>query len=508
VSDTLTLPVRVEPFQAAEPHRRRIGPCTMVILGASGDLTRRKLIPSLLHLLADGLLPEDFAVLGVGRKPLNDEGFREEQQAAVAADPGLWKRFAPRLFYLPLDLAEPENYARITDRLGQLEAERSAERGRLFYLALPPSVYAETIEGLSRSGAMPRRESADPRWVRVVIEKPFGTSLATAEALNRVVKAAVAEHQVYRIDHYLGKETVQNLLVFRFANSIFEPVWNRHYIHHVQITAAESLGVEHRARYYEEAGVVRDMFQNHLLSLLSLTALEPPAAFRSETVRDEKQQVLNAIRTDGDVRGQYGPGEIAGERVPGYREEEDVAADSNTPTYAAMRCFIDNWRWKGVPFFLRSGKRLARRDTEIAVQFHTPPHLIFPLAPGERIAPNVLVFQVQPDEGLSLRFEIKLPGAGVRLCSARMDFAYAESFGPVEHDAYETLLLDCMVGDSMLFLRSDATEAAWRVVDPIIAQWERTPAKDFPNYPAGSWGPAAADELIARAGAAWRNQPG
>ena len=477
----------------------------MVILGASGDLTRRKLIPSLLHLLADGLLPEDFVVLGVGRKPLSDEAFREEQRSAAEVDAPVWTRFAPQLFYLTLDLDQPGSYAQIAERLERLEAGKSSERGRLFYLALPPSVYAETIEGLSRSGAMPRRESTDPRWVRIIIEKPFGTSLATAEALNRVVRAAVAEHQVYRIDHYLGKETVQNLLVFRFANSIFEPVWNRHHIHHVQITAAESMGIEHRARYYEEAGVVRDMFQNHLLSLLSLVAMEPPASFSAEMVRDEKAKVLNAVRADGAVRGQYGAGQIDGERVPGYRDEADVSDDSVTPTFAAIRCQIENWRWQGVPFFLRSGKRLAKRDTEIVVQFRDPPHVMFTLEPGHAIAANVLVFQVQPDEGLSLSFEIKQPGAGVRLCSARMEFSYQDAFGPVEHEAYETLLLDCMVGDSMLFLRSDATEASWRVVDPILAEWERTPPSDFPNYPAGSWGPPAADQLIARAGTAWHN---
>ncbi len=504
MTETITLPMQVDRLPGAS-RSRQPGPCTMVILGAGGDLTRRKLIPSLLHLLADGLLPEDFAALGVGRKPLDDAGFREEQRAGSEADNELWDRLAPHLLYLTADLDVPDSFAAIAKRIERVEAERGVERGRLFYLALPPSVYAETIEGLSRSGALPRRDPADRRWARVIIEKPFGSSLATAQTLNRIVKAAVGEHQVYRIDHYLGKETVQNLLVFRFANSIFEPVWNRHHIHHVQITAAESIGVEHRARYYEEAGVVRDMFQNHLLSLLSLTAMEPPATFRSEAVRDEKTKVLNAIRADGAFRGQYGPGTVAGELVPGYREEEAVAANSVTPTYAAIRCLVDNWRWQGVPFLLRSGKRLARPVTEIAVHFHTPPHLMFPLEHGEEISPNVLVFRVQPDEGLSLCFEIKRPGAGVQITSARMEFSYRDAFGDGQHDAYETLLLDCMAGDSMLFLRSDATEAAWRVVDPIIAQWESERPPDFPNYPAGSWGPAAASDLIAQAGAAWRN---
>jgi glucose-6-phosphate 1-dehydrogenase len=504
VTDTITLPMQVD-RPADGGGRPGTAPCSMVILGAGGDLTRRKLIPALLHLLGDGLLDDDFLVLGVGRKPLDDEAFREEQRAGNDADAGLWRRFAPRLCYLAADLDAPTSYTAIAERLARIETERREERGRLFYLALPPSVYAETIEGLARSGAMPRRDAADPRWARVIIEKPFGSSLATAQTLNRLVRAAVGEHQIYRIDHYLGKETVQNLLVFRFANLIFEPMWNRHHIQHVQITAAEAIGVEHRARYYEEAGAMRDMFQNHLLSLLSLIAMEPPAQFRSEAVRDEKTKVLNAVRVDGSVRGQYGPGRSEDETVPGYREEEGVPADSATPTYAALRCLIDNWRWQGVPFLLRSGKRLARRYTEIAVQFHSPPHLMFPLERGEAPKPNLLVFRVQPDEGLSLSFGIKCPGSGVRITQARMEFGYDDAFGASDHDAYETLLLDCMAGDPMLFLRNDATEAAWRVVDPVIAEWESAPPPDFPNYAAGSWGPTGADRLAAEVGAAWRN---
>ncbi len=516
MTDPITLTMRVPRVApAAEP--RHIGACTLVILGAGGDLTRRKLIPSLLHLLADGLLPDDLSLIGVGRERMTDQGFRDDLRSAVAGlsgpagDGAIWERLAPRLYHVAGDLGAASTYEAINERLVAIEGQGGTERGRLFYLAIPPSVYPQAVEGLAKSGALPRRDARDARWARVIIEKPFGRSLDTAQALNKVVRAVVGEHQIYRIDHYLGKETVQNLLVFRFANSIFEPVWSRHHVHHVQITAAECLGVEHRAGYYEEAGVVRDMFQNHLLSLLCLTAMEPPSTFAADAVRDEKVKVLNAIRPmQGDdfskfaVRGQYGAGTIDGGPVAGYREEERVAADSRTPTYAAIRFMIDNWRWQGVPFFLRSGKRLPRRATEIAIQFRQPPHLMFPLPKGETLAPNVIVIRVQPDEGLSLCFEIKIPGVGVRMTSARMEFGYDEAFGATDHDAYETLLLDCMVGDQTLFLRSDATEAAWRVVDPILGAWDADGAVTFPNYAAGAWGPAAADQLIARAGAAWR----
>jgi glucose-6-phosphate 1-dehydrogenase len=512
MSAPITLTMQV-PKPATAAPLRRITPCTMVILGAGGDLTRRKLIPSLLHLQADGLLPKEFNVIGVGRSGGSDDSFREDLRSALGVAPNAanWARFTPRLAYLTGDLGDPGTYDAIASRIQELEQKAGGERGRLFYLAIPPSMYAAAVEGLSRSGAMPRREAADPNWVRVVIEKPFGRDLKSAQTLNHIVRAVVAEHQIYRIDHYLGKETVQNLLVFRFANSIFEPVWNRHHIHHVQITTAETLGVEHRAGYYEEAGVVRDMFQNHLLSLLSLTAMEPPATFLADAVRDEKAKVLNAIRpVPADqlaayaVRGQYGPGLIDGAAVPGYRREEGVAADSNTPTFAAIRFMIDNWRWQGVPFFLRSGKRLAKRVSEIAIQFRQPPHLMFPLPAGETLSPNVLVIRVQPDEGLSLCFEIKVPGVGVRMTSAQMEFGYDDIFGSTEHDAYETLLLDCMAGDATLFLRSDATEAAWRVVDPVIAAWDSDRATGFPNYPAGSWGPESAEALLTAAGGKWR----
>jgi glucose-6-phosphate 1-dehydrogenase len=501
------------------PPLKLADPCTAVILGAGGDLTQRKLMPALYHLLHDGLLHDDFSVVGAAREPLSDAAFRDRMRTAVASSEEVghvpddkWDRFAERIFYVQGDMTDPAFFAAVKDRVLQFERASGNPRGRLFYLALPPSVYATAIELLSSTGLAPRIDDPARRpWARVIIEKPFGTSLATARALNQVVMKALAEHQVYRIDHYLGKETVQNLLVLRFANSIFEPIWNRQHIHHVQITAAEAVGVEHRAGYYEQAGVVRDMFQNHLLQLLALTAMEPPVAFRAEEVRDEKAKVLRAVRPivpalidESAVRGQYGPGAINGARVPGYRDEERVSPTSATPTYAAIRFLVDNWRWQGVPFYVRSGKRLPRRVTEIAIQFRSPPHLMFPVEAGQSLAPNVLTIRIQPNEGVSLCFEIKIPGADVRMTSVRMDFGYAGAFGSTDHSAYETLLLDSMVGDGTLFARSDQVEAAWALVDPIVAAWDARPPADLPNYSAGTWGPAAADELMVRDGCRWR----
>ncbi|MGQ0702426.1 MAG: glucose-6-phosphate dehydrogenase [Gemmatimonadales bacterium] len=512
MTDTIPVPLLIE-RAPGPPGPRPAGPCTLVILGATGDLTRSKLIPALLHLAGDDLLPEAIVILGVGRQGLSSEQYRAAMRRQAEPEPALWKRFAAQLEYQSADLDQPDSYSRIAARLDEIEARDGRERGRLFYLALPPSVYPETVQGLSRSGAMPRRDPEDPRWVRAVIEKPFGRSEASARKLNRILRGAIGEHQIYRIDHFLGKETVQNLLVFRFANAIFEPVWNRDHIHHVQIIASETGGIGTRAAFYEEAGVVRDMFQNHLLSLLSLVAMEPPGSFTAEAARDEKAKVLNAIRpltreavSPCAIRGQYGRGRAGGKEVPGYREENGVAPDSTVETFAAIRFLIDNWRWEGVPFLLRSGKRLARQATEIAIRFRRPPHLIFPAPNPETFAPNALIFRLQPNEGLSLSFELKVPGTGLRTTAARMDFAYAEGFGPVEHDAYETLLLDCIAGDPMLFLRSDAVEAAWRAVDPIRAAWDAEPPEDFPNYPAGSWGPPAAQRLMdgVGAGACWR----
>jgi glucose-6-phosphate 1-dehydrogenase len=431
----------------------------------------------------------------------------------------VWKRLAARMHYAAGDLSDRATYERLAARLDEVESHRAPElRNRLFYLAVPPSVFTPIVHSLSASRLAPRMsEPAQRPWHRVVIEKPFGRSLATARELNRVVLELFNECQLYRIDHYLGKETVQSILVFRFANAMFEPIWNRQSISHVQITVAETVGVERRGKYYEESGVVRDMFQNHLLQLLTLMAMEPPANMLADAVRDEKVKVLKSMRWLRDreidraaVRAQYAAGETNGSGVAGYREEPNVSRSSNTPTFAAVRFYIDNWRWKGVPFFLRSGKRLPRRVSEIAVQFRDPPVLMFRHETREQIAPNVLTMRIQPNEGVSLSFQVKAPGAayqlshGVEVTPVSMDFTYAAAFGDHNPPAYETLLLDVMLGDATLFTRSDEVEAAWRIVDPLIEHWEQHPPAVMPTYPAGSWGPPEADLLVEAHDARWR----
>jgi glucose-6-phosphate 1-dehydrogenase len=515
-------------FGVVEAESERADPCTMVIFGATGDLTKRKLFPALYQLAAEHLLAPHFAVLAVGRDSAEtDETYRARIRTALEGsdeirrfDESVWKTLAARTFYVGGDASSASAYAAIEARLTEIERERKEDaRNRFFYLAVPPSVFETIVRHLSDNGLVPRQPDPEARpWRRVVVEKPFGHSLETAHALNALVLSLFAEHQVYRIDHFLGKETVQNVLVLRFANSIFEPIWNRRWISHVQITAAEEVGVEARGKYYEEAGVVRDMFQNHLLQLLALTAMEPPPSMTADAVRDEKVKVLRSVRwftpnsiPKSAVRAQYSAGKRRAEAVPGYRDEPDVASDSLTPTYAAVRFYIDNWRWQGVPFYLRSGKRMAKRHSEIAVQFHAPPHLMFGGEQhGDDLKPNTLVMRVQPNEGVSINFEVKVPGAAVAMTQhvevapVDMEFSYAEAFGETAAPAYETLLLDVMIGEMTLFTRSDEVEAAWKLIDPLIAYWEKHPPKRMPEYPAGSWGPREADELIEECGAEWR----
>jgi glucose-6-phosphate 1-dehydrogenase len=501
--------------------------CVLVIFGASGDLTKRKLIPALYNLALEKRLPERFWVVGFARSDMSDGEFRNRMREAVSEfsrtglkDEQVWQQFASTLYYIRGDYNETGAYQRLKSMLEGFDRSSRVMPVRVFYLAMPPDLYAPVIERLAAVG-LARKESEGTGRTRVVIEKPFGTDLESARKLNRRVHEALDESQVYRIDHYLGKETVQNIMVLRFANAVFEPIWNRRYVDHVQITAAETVGVENRGGYYDKAGVVRDMFQNHLLQLVCLTAMEPPVGFSADAVRDEKSKLLRAVRPisadqvwDNAVRGQYEPGEINGRPVPGYREEPDVARDSTTPTYAAMKLLIDNWRWEGVPFYLRSGKRLFRRVTEVAIQFKRPPLLLFKSCAVDDVTPNVLVIRIQPDEGVALTFEVKPPGPEICVSPLKLDFKYEEAFGNTSPEAYETLLEDCIEGDSTLYTRHDWVELAWLLMDPIIKTWQKVPPNDFPNYPAASWGPKAADEFMQRDGRRWRrplnntNQPG
>jgi glucose-6-phosphate 1-dehydrogenase len=494
-------------------------PSVVVVFGATGDLTHKRIIPALYNLRRAGLLPAQTAVVGVGRRDWGNEGFRERMRAAteefsrVPPEGALWGEFASSLSYERFDFHEHEGYERLRDRLQEIDGERQTRGNRLFYLATQPSLYTTVVAALGSVG-LNRQADDGKQWARIVVEKPFGHDLESAQTLNHELLGVFAESQIYRIDHYLGKETVRNLLVFRFGNGIFEPIWNRRYVDHVQITVAEDDGVGNRGSFYEEAGASRDILQNHLLQLLSLTAMEPPIAFEADALRDEKLRVLHAVDglDDADeidrhvVRGQYGPGWVAGLPVPGYREEPEVAGDSKTETYVALRLEVQNWRWAGVPFYLRTGKRMPKRASEIAVLFNKPPLSLFRPAPQAPEA-NLLVLRIQPDEGIMLRCASKVPGLELDVRSVTMDFAYGSAFTVEAPEAYETLLLDVMHGDASLFTRADEVEAAWSIVTPINQHWMRHDARhkpEFPNYEAGTWGPDGADELLERDGRRWR----
>lgn len=490
--------------------------CGIIIFGASGDLTQRKLIPALFHLCKGNLLPDRWYVVGVGRTGMDDEKFRKTVATSLdgisvgdATDPSLQDSFISRFHYLPGDSQNPRYYASLQKRLIRLDEHYKTDGNRLFYLATPPILYSEIIRQLGVAGL---NQSSERGWTRIIIEKPFGSDLASAQALNKQVRAVFREEQVYRIDHFLGKEAVQNILFFRFANAIFEPIWNRNYIDHVQITASETVGVERRAGYYEGAGALRDMFQNHLLQLLCIVAMEPPASFEAEAIRDEKTKVLRSIRPISTaevnrfaVRGQYQTGLIEERPMVGYRSEPGVAPQSNVETFAALKVYVDNWRWQGVPFYLRSGKRLAKKATEIAIEFKQIPHLLFKPLLSEKIQPNTLVLSVQPSEGISLTFQAKRPGAKLCMGSVTMDFNYHGAFQVASPDAYERLLLDCLAGDPMLFSREDWIDWSWSILTPILERWKESAAVSLANYEAGTWGPKEADELIERDGRHWRS---
>ena len=485
----------------------------LVIFGATGDLTRRKLLPALFRLAQQRAVPGEFAILGIARHAMKDEEFRAAMKEAVtkfgadeSLDDSTWQSFASRMFYISGDFNDPGLYQTVKSKLEQIDRDHQTQGNRVFYLATLPEHFALVAKQL---GETKLTRSRKPSWTRIVVEKPFGHDLESARALNKDLLSVFEEKQIYRIDHYLGKETVQNLLVFRFANSIFEPLWNRQYIDHVQITNAESIGVEGRGAFYEKAGTLRDMIQNHVFQVTSLVAMEPPASLAGEAVRDEKVKAMRAVRGFAvedvkrcAVRGQYGPGIVDGDPVSGYREEEGVDPDSSTETFVGLKLTLDNWRWAGVPFYLRSGKRLTKRVTEIAIQFKKVPHRLFTES-DEPLHPNVMVIRIQPNEGITLRFGAKLPGQTMRVRDVNMDFRYGSSFGVKSPDAYERLLLDCMLGDATLFARRDMVERGWEIVQPILEAWQQ-PERTFPNYEAGSEGPRSAFELLEREGRRWR----
>jgi glucose-6-phosphate 1-dehydrogenase len=494
-----------------EQAGRPAGPCVMVVFGATGDLTMRKLVPALYNLEKAHLLPRQFAVLGVAHDESNAEDFRKKVCRFLQdEDHGTeaWDHFQQCLHYLQGDFGDPATYTKLGETLAKIDEQFGTDQNYLFYMAVAPKFFCEIVQQLGQSGLS---KETNGHWRRVVIEKPFGQDLESALTLNQNIKAVLSEKQIYRIDHYLGKETVQNIMVFRFGNGIFEPIWNRRYIDHVAITNAETVGVEMRGGYFDTAGTLRDMVPNHMMQLISLTAMEPPASFSADAVRDEQAKVLNAIQPLSSedvlhqaVRGQYGEGMVGKEKLQAYRSEPGVSKDSKTETFVAMKLNIDNWRWAGVPVYLRTGKRLAKRQTEITIQFKRAPFQLFRQTAVHKLQTNRLVIQIQPDEGMALGFGAKIPGPQLRLGSVEMSFEYSKYFGAEPYTGYEVLLYDCMIGDATLFQRADMVEAGWRILDPVIDVWKALPARNFPNYASGSWGPKEADDLMERDGRHWR----
>ncbi len=505
----LTQEKKVVPLRVGMGHQRLPDPCVLVIFGATGDLTHRKLVPALFDLYSDGKLPRGFTIVGYARRPKTNEQFRDEMREAVQEfarnkpeESDRWDSFAEGLCYHQAEFHDPAGYPSLGELMKEFDETRGTMGNRLYYLATAPEYYELIVEQLGASGL-----NRSTGWTRIIVEKPFGRDLQSARELNQNILKVFNEPQIYRIDHYLGKETVQNIFAFRFANTIFEPLWNRNYVDHVQITAAESVGVEDRGGYYDSAGALRDMVQSHLLQLLSLTAMEPPVSFDSNSIHDEKVKVLRAIRPlstdamDRDVlRGQYG----RGKGMLAYREEPRVNPESNTETFVALRLQVDNWRWADVPFFLRTGKRMTRRFTEIAIQFKEVPHPLFTEDSIPLTRPNVLALRIQPDEGIHLRFAAKRPGQAMELRDVKMDFYYKTAFGGAPGEAYETLLIDAMRGDATLFARRDEVEVAWSFVTPLLEHWQNSPAPSLLNYAAGTWGPEELEAFLGQDGRRWR----
>ena len=505
------------PFREDLVSRNRPEACTVVIFGATGDLTHRKLVPALYNLAVDGELPAGVKIIGFARRDWTDEFFREGLEklnrdvSRTGHDEEVWGALAPNIHYHQSEFQDKDGYRRLAERLDAIDAERGGKGNRLFYIASAPDYFDDILLNLKEVGLSAEREGC---WSRVIVEKPFGTTLATAQHLNEVVNGTFEEKDTYRIDHYLGKETAQNIMVLRFANAIFEPMWNKEHIDHVQITCAEHLGMEGgRGGYYDQAGALRDMVQNHLLQLLSLVAMEPPTDLTADGVRDEKVKVIRSLRqwdtpelvAENVIRGQYTKGHINGKEVPGYREEDRVNPESQTESFVALRCMVDTWRWSGVPFYIRVGKRLPKKATEISIHFKATPGVLFNASPGGVPDGNVLVIRIQPDEGISLRMNSKLPGTSLRMEPVKMDFHYSTSFGKSSPEAYERLLLDCMAGDATLFARRDEVEEAWRFVDHIENAWhEGDQELPMTEFPAGAWGPKAADEMLVAEGRKWR----